>query len=220
MSRFRRPRGLTIWPMLLALLWAAACSRPANLQSGTSATPADQHQVPFHDGEGSQAATQGDSASAQDSGPNPETGLPFHDPTNLPAGTLLTVRLKSPISAQNPNTTFEAVIDEPIVIEGNKLVPRGVVVAGRVESASSSNLKRNLGYVRLALDSIHLASGNLPIQTSSLFVRGSASKLSQRQISQNQTSSSIVRLEKGRRLTFRLVEPAYVVASERTKIEQ
>src|SRR2546423_7691317 len=160
MSRFRRPRGLTIWPMLLALLWAAACSRPANLQSGASTTPADQHQVPFHDGEGSQAATQGDSASAQDSGPNPETGLPFHDPTNLPAGTLLTVRLRSPISAQNPNTTFEAAIYEPNVIAGNKQVPPGVVVAGPGESASSSNLKRNLGYVWPALEFIQLVLGD------------------------------------------------------------
>ncbi len=113
---------------------------------------------------------------AHDSGPKPETALPFHDPQNLPAGTLLTVRLKNPISAENPgaNGTFEAVVDEPVVIEGNKLVPRGAIVAGRVESARASKLKRNRGYVRLALDSIHLAGANLPIQTSSLFVRGNA----------------------------------------------
>ena len=57
----------------------------------------------------------------------PETSLPFHDSNSLPAGTLLTVRLKNPISAEIPdaNLAFEAVVDEPVAVEGNQLVPRG-----------------------------------------------------------------------------------------------
>jgi len=212
MSRFRRPQGMTIWLLLLALLWAAGCARPAGLQSDDRSAHSDQHPVPFHDGQGT-PARQGETA--PDNGQNPETGLPFHDSQNLPAGTLLTVRLKAPLSAENPgaNGTFEAVVDEPVVIEGNKLVPRGATVAGRVESARASNVKRDRGYVRLALDSIHLAGGNLPIQTSSLFVRGTADAT---QIPQNEGSATVIRLEKGRRLTFRLTEPAYVAASQRT----
>lgn len=229
MSRFRRPRGLTIWPMLLALVWAAGCARPAGLQSGDGAAHADQHPVPFHDGEGTPVARQGGAPAAQDSSLNPETGLPFHDPQNLPAGTLLTVRLKNPISAENPgaNGTFEAVVDEPVVIEGNRLVPRGATVAGRVESARASNLRRNRGYVRLALDSIHLAGVNLPIQTSSLFVRGNAGDtqvpqgdVPQGDVPQSGASAAVIRLEKGRRLTFRLAEPAYVAASQRTQVDR
>jgi hypothetical protein len=241
MSRFRRPHGLnglTIWPMLLVLLWTAGCARPTGLQSNASAAPADQHQVPFHDRDGAPARP-GDASATQDNGPNPETGLPFHDPQNLPAGTLLTVRLKDPISAENPgaNGTFEAVIDEPVVVEGNKLVPRGVTVAGRVESAQASNLRRNRGYVRLALDSIHLAGANLPIQTSSLFVRGNAGDTHvlqghapqgeapqgdtpQIKGPQSEASAAVIRLEKGRRLTFRLTEPVYVAASQRTRTDR
>ena len=224
MSRFRRPQGLTIWPMLLALVWAAGCARPAGLQSGDGAAHADQHQVPFHDGEGTPVARQGDAPAAQDSSLNPEADLPFHDPQNLPAGTLLTVRLKNPISAENPgaNGTFEAVVDEPVVIEGNKLVPRGATVAGRVESARASNLRRNRGYVRLALDSIHLAGVNLPIQTSSLFVRGNAgdTHVPQGDVPQSEAPAAVIRLEKGRRLTFRLTEPAYVAASQQTRVDR
>lgn len=224
MSRFRRPRGLTIWPMLLALVWAAGCARPAGLQSGDGAAHADQHPVPFHDGEGTPVARQGGTPAAQDSSLNPETGLPFHDPQNLPAGTLLTVRLKNPISAENPgaNGTFEAVVDEPVVIEGNRLVPRGATVAGRVESARASNLSRNRGYVRLALDSIHLAGVNLPIQTSSLFVRGNAgdTQVPQGDVPQSEAPAAVIRLEKGRRLTFRLTEPAYVAASQQTQVDR
>src|SRR5258708_34727224 len=103
MNWFRRPRGLTIWPMslgllmLLVLLWTAACDRPAELQRDAGAAHTDQHQVPFHDG-----APPVGSQSVQDNGANSETTLPFHDPQNLPAGTLLTSRLKNPISALNP----------------------------------------------------------------------------------------------------------------------
>ncbi len=220
MNRFRRPQGLTIWPLLLALVSAAGCARPTGSQRDDGAAPADQHQVPFHDVAGT-PARQIDSSTAQDNTNNPESDLPFHDPQNLPAGTLLTIRLKSPISAENRDAkgTFEAVVDEAVVVEGNKLVPRGASVSGRVELARASNVGRNRGYVRLALDSIHLAGTDLPIQTASLFVRGGGgdSKAAQDTYPQSRASTAI-HLEKGRRLTFRLTEPAYVAASQRTRI--
>jgi len=226
MNWFRRPRGLTLWLMSLSLLGAAGCARPDGLQSNART---DQHPVPFQNGEAAPSARQGASAAGQE---NPEAGLPFHDSQNLPAGTLLTVRLKNPIFAANPgaNTTFEAVVDEPIVVEGNKLIPRGTTVTGRVESAQASNVRRDRGSVRLALDSIRVADRNLPIQTSSLFVRGNAgdthagdaqltqSDISRSDVPQAEASTAVIRLEKGRRLTFRLTEPAYVAASQRTKV--
>ncbi len=232
MSRFRRPQGLTIGPRLLAkflatllaLLWTAGCARPAGPQSDDAAVHADQHPVPFHGGESTASAPQ-QSLAAQETGSNlgsnSETGLPFHDSQNLPAGTLLTVRLKNSISAENPgaNGAFEAVVDDPVVIEGNKLIPRGAIVAGRVESARASNVRRNRGYVRLALDSIHLAGMSLPIQTSSLFVRGNAVDAQVGETTQAEASGAVIRLEKGRRLTFRLTESAYVAASQRTPVD-
>ena len=221
MSRYCRPQGLMIWPMLVALFWAAGCARPAGPQSNNGAAPVDQHQVPFRDGDESSPGNThpGDSSTAQGNSQKTETGLPFHDPQNLPAGTLLTVRLKNSLSAENPsaNGSFEAVVDEPVVIEGNQLVPRGATVAGHVESARSSNLKRDHGYVRLALDSIHLAGLTLPIQTSSLFVRGNAgeTQVPQEEGSQSAAAGSVIRLEKGHRLTFRLTESAFVAPSQR-----
>ena len=226
MSRFRRPQGLTIWPLLLVLLWTAACARPVGPQSDDAALHADQHPVPFH--EPGATVRQGDSPTTQENGRSPESGLPFQESQNLPAGTLLTVRLKNPVAAENPgaNGTFEAVVDEPVVIEGNKLVPRGATVAGRVESARVSNVKRDHGYVRLALDSIHMGGVSLPIETSSLFVRGNAGdpkatrgEVAPRETSK-ETSTVVIYLEKGRRLTFRLTEPAYVAASQRTRVDR
>ena len=108
-----------------------------------------------------------------------------------------------------------------MVVEGNKLVPRGTTVLGRVESARSSSVGSNRGYVRLALDSIRLGDFDLPVLTSSLFVRGNFSGNSPSQGDAPQRSSPIViHLEKGRRLTFRLSEPAYVAASQRTRVDR
>jgi len=185
------------------------------MQPSNGAARADQPQVPFHDGEG-KLSRSSDSPGAQDNGAPAESALPFRDPQNLPAGTLLTVRLKNPISAENPdaNRTFQAVVDQPIVIEGNKLVSAGTVVSGRVESARASNLKRNSGYLRLTLDSIDLAGSKLPMQTSSLFVSGNAGQPRTPQGSPANQPSAIIRLEKGHRLVFRLTEPLYVAGSQ------
>ena len=221
MNRFRRPRGLTIWPMLLGLLWGLGCARPAGLQTDEGSTHADQHPLPFHDAEVTPVTRQDASPALPDS---PEAGLPFRDSQNLPAGTLLTVRLKHPISAQDPTATgtFEALVDEAVVVEGNRLVPRGAVVEGRVESARASDARSNGGYVRLALGSLHLAGGNLPIRTSSLFVRGNsrANLAPPGETSPSGPIATVIRIEKGRRLTFRLTEPAYVTASQVTPVSR
>ena len=205
MSRFRGPRDLIIWPIAVCLL-LAGCSRPTGIPGDEAAT-STEHQVPFHeDGSSTAPGPNVTSISKKDEVQKTETDLPFRDGESLPAGTLITIRLKTPILARNPGTkgTFEAVLDEAVVSEGNILVPRGVAVAGRVESAHASNVKRNRGYVRLTLDSIDVAGKDLPVQTSSLFARGTAPD----------SDPSAVTLEKGRRLTFRLAEPLSIAAQQ------
>jgi len=218
MSRLAGPRCLAIAAIALAQLCVIGCTSPAGLQSGSGTTPADQHPVPFHD-ENARVAGPGESSADQESNSKPETPLPFHDPKNLPAGTLLAVRLKRPIFAGNPsmNGTFEAVVDQPVIIDGDPLVPIGTLVSGRVESAQASHLKRNRGYLRLTLGTIHLAGSNVPLQTSSLFVGGDAGANVE---SPNQppakAAAPVVELEKGRRLVFRLTEPVYVAVTKQS----
>ena len=203
MNRLRALLGLAVG---LALLLHAGCSRPTGLNGANDRAAADSHQAPFRDTTGKESG---------DSSPNPVaevadrpakdgTSLPFREPENLPAGTLLTVRLKNRVSADNPGAggIFEAVVDEPVTVEGNTLVPRGASVAGRVESARPAKAKGS-GYVRVTLDSIDIEGKDLHLQTSSLFARG-------RGAGQGPALDAIT-LEKGRRLTFRLTEPAYVV---------
>jgi len=191
MSRFPRARDLAVWPVLFALL-PIACSRPAWLNTDDPSSAGNKSQLMG-------------------------TGLPFGDSRSLPAGTLLTVRLKNQITADNPGFSgvFDAVVDEAVLVEGNELLPRGVGAAGRVESAQTSELRRNRGYVRLTLDSVNIRGRDLPIQTASLFVHGNAGET---QPSGSGPSPQVLRLASGRRLTFRLTEPLSIAVPSDTPV--
>lgn len=184
MSGFARSHSRAIGPALFLLL-AAGCSGPAGAHNDTSATP----------------------ASATAATPEP---LPFRD-LSIPAGTLLTVRLQNTVSADHPGDSgsFEAVMDEPVVVDGNTIVPKGSSVAGRVESASVSQMRGNRGYLRLVLDSIDIAGHEMPVLTSSLFTRARTQSNS---YAATDAPSNPITLEKGRRLTFRLAQPLYLAS--------
>jgi hypothetical protein len=181
------PIGIIVL-MLLVVLGSTSCAPPYGLQPGDSTTQSDQHPVPFHNNDAtSSSEAVGSSVHDNSNAAKPEVNIPFHNAQesdyqnqalqNLPAGTLLTVRLKSPIASGNPDH----------------------------------------GYLRLTLASIHLAGLDVPVETSSLFVRANAAQTqsSQIQVPKGEASSRIIRLESGRRLVFRLTKPVYVTASQR-----
>jgi hypothetical protein len=192
MDEFRKPTGLTRL-LLSVLLLTSACSRSIRVPEEAAT---QENQAPFQ----TAGATQGSPSAMTHGARAPENGLPFDDSHTLPGGTLLTVRLSDSLTARATGRAqiFEAVVDQPVIIDGSLILPRGVVVAGRVESARVSELKPDRGYVRLALASLHVGGIDVPLQTASLFAR---------QGSGADASLSTVRLEKGRRLTFRLTEP-------------
>jgi hypothetical protein len=214
MSRFLRPRGLTLCLALLPFIWEAGCSRPAGFNTGNgSASAGQQHPAPFHDAANGAPGdlTAPHSPTVPDQASKPETDLPFRELPSLPAGSLLTVRLKNAVTAENPDSSgaFEAIVDEPVTIEGKAVVPRGATVTGRAAFVRTSEpgtwlqaTGKRSNYMRVILDSIDLDGRGLRIQTSSLLVR--ASRLS------GEASPQLLTLEKGRRLTFWLTEPVYL----------
>lgn len=212
MSRFRGRRSRLIAMAVVLLCFGTACSRPLGLHGSDGAAQTQQPQVPFH-GNTAQNPSADGVAAAEESGQKRETGLPFHDSQSLPVGTLVTVRLKDPISTEGrrPSGTFEAIVDDPVTLDGNAIVPRGARVAGRVESARASKTKRNQNYVRLTLDSIDVSGRGLPVQTSSLFAHG---KSAAGAAAGGEGATEVIRLEKGRRLTFRLTEPVYIASQQ------
>ncbi len=100
------------------------------------------------------------------------------DTVTIPAGTAIAVRLQNAVSSVSarPGDEFAAVVDEPIMIDGRTVVPRGANVTGRVVAARSSGRLHNSGYIRLALASIDLNGKAVPVHSSSVFAMGGAHK--------------------------------------------
>lgn len=95
-------------------------------------------------------------------------------PHRLAAGTALTIRLQSSVSSATAQSgdAFDAVLDEPIIVGGQTVAPRGAQVTGQVVAAKPSGRLTEPGYLRLTLASISLNGKTLPVQSSSIFVKG------------------------------------------------
>jgi hypothetical protein len=231
-SSVRRPAAATAaLVLLLSLSSFTGCSQsPAaatedNNSSTESASAKDQSHLPFHDANDSPGADADASGNRQASDPQ-RTRLPFAASSvgTLPVGTLLTVRLNDalPGAKSKAGETFTASLDDPVVVNGSMMLPRGTTVRGSVESVRVAVLKGNRGYLRLTLASLRVDGRDVPLETSSLFARGQVvrgqeltlgtavnadfppSKVSNAMIGDG---SAPVYVEKGRLLTFRLASP-------------
>lgn len=142
--------------LVLALVLAAGCSRQPGVQSDERA--GNDQQLPFD-------------RAADKNGISPTGSL---TPAAIPAGTPITVRLQSSLSsaASHSGEPFDAVLDEPIVIDGQTVAPRGATVTGRVVAAKASGRLHDPGYLRLTLTAIEVHGKSLPMQTSSIFAKG------------------------------------------------
>src|ERR1700756_2311287 len=108
--------------------------------------------------------------------PSPQQAPPFTEskPMAVPTNTAIYIRLQQPLSSvtAKPGQSFSAVLDEPLVLEGQILVPQGTAVTGKVVAANESGHLHNAGYLRITLCSINLNGKSVPLQTNSMFVSG------------------------------------------------
>ncbi len=213
--------------IVLALSLTSACSRRLNV-SGDESGRSDSRDLPFHGdtnaggpGEATSPSTVSDERDASKPLPFNSSALPV-----LPAGTLLTVRLENTLTSSRPDAgkIFQAVVEEPVTVDGRTVIPRDAQVKGRVESARVSDTNRRSGYLRLALDSIRVGDKEIPLPTSSLFARGiigtageNSPESGARSIS---TRPRIVVLNKGRRLTFRLTAAVDLSKPELSRLSE
>jgi hypothetical protein len=194
----------------------SACARLGVAPRPAESLPATDQAAPFQSAESA-----GDRTLAIPQDSKPATALPFHadQACTLPSGTFLTVKLNRTLvpARLHSGDLFVASVVEPLLVDGKTVIETGAEVSGRVESAHASsgvigqgseNRGTNKGYVQLVLTGITVDGKKLPLQTSSLFVRGT-SALSN--VSSTGTGADaqadIVRLQRGRRLTFRLTAP-------------
>jgi hypothetical protein len=96
----------------------------------------------------------------------------------VPKGTAIYVRLERTISSSTaqPGESFSAVLDEPLEVDGQTVVPQGTKVNGHVVAARESGRLHNAGYLRLTLSSLTVNGKEVAIQTSSIFVKGGSYK--------------------------------------------
>ena len=159
-----RPKALIALPIVL-LLFLAACQMAGNPQAAgpddTLAASNDQR-VPFD--------------MEDDKGLFGRPAVPAA--IAVPAGTPLSVRLQHSVSSATaqPGDSFEATLDEPLIIKGQTVAPKGASVTGRIVAARRSGRMHNSGYLRLALASIEVDGRSVPVQTSSIFVQGGSHK--------------------------------------------
>jgi len=183
--------------LCVSLCLGQGCARSAPSQPREAASTGDAQNLPFHPGS-DQPSGQSSAPLDSDLGNN----LPFRERSRtLPAGTLVTVQLKDPLSSVKVHAgdSFAASVAVPLTIAGNTLVEPGTEVTGRVESTRShldrSQPAKSSGYIRLSLNTLNVGGREIALQTSSLFARGMVQ------------GSEGVRLAKGRHLTFRLTAP-------------
>ena len=162
-------RRFGLYGLLLAALLLAGCSREAYMGNAQAASPDasassanSNQQLPF--------AKPGDDKTA-------ESKLVKTDLT-IPTGTPVPVRLQANISSATavPGQQFDAVLEEPLVIDGKTVAPSGANVIGRVVAARHSGRLHNSGYLRLTLASIEVNGKRVPVQTSSIFAAGGSHK--------------------------------------------
>jgi hypothetical protein len=142
----------------------------------------------------------------------------------VPVGTAIVIRLQSPLSSVSAHSgdPFQALLDQPILLDNRTVLPSGIVVRGRVLAAKPGELQEP-GYLRLTLSSILVDNRTLDVHTSSLFAKAGLHRLDE--TAANHPSHVIladvaasnsnesnhaqrdVKFSTVRRLTFRLVRP-------------
>jgi hypothetical protein len=154
---WRKAAGFAVLLVVLPIgLTLAGCSQRVSMPRVEENVSADQH-PPFE-------------AASDKAGISPTGSLA---PAAIPAGTAVTIHLRLSLSSASSRSgdPFDAVLDEPIVVQGHTLAPRGAVLTGRVLDARASDQFQEPGYLRLGLTAISINGRFLPIQTSSIFMK-------------------------------------------------
>jgi hypothetical protein len=161
MVRWRAAVGMAVAGIALS---AIGCNRQATVSPvDTGVVPAKQEaELPFE-------------RIAQKSGISPTSSV-IPPGANIPIGTAISVRLKYVLSSarQRAGDRFEALLDEPLVLNGETLVERGTIVTGRVLEARHASHSKSPGYLRLVLTSVPVLGKVELVQTSSAFLKGAS----------------------------------------------
>lgn len=178
-------------PLLAALLGLSLLTVNAgHFRMTSSADASDGSQLPFQYNSGNTSPV----STPPKPAPTPAPEL------TVPAGTAIEVRLQSSIASAtaSPGEHFDAILEEPLVINGETVAPRGIDVTGRVIAARHSGRLHNPGYLRITLASLNLRQQEIALHTTSIFVSGAGTGVAML------TGKKDVAIGAEHQLTFRL----------------
>lgn len=167
-----RRRHSAVAALLVALLFVWGCGKKtqptAPAQSSSNQSAATQTNA---DGTSNAAPTNN---ATDASNQTPQAPAPL----TIPAGTPITVRLQQRLSSARaiPGERFEAVLDEPIVVDNQVIVPTGASVEGHVVFARHSGRLHHPGELGLTLDSVMVGQQSVSLATSKVVARGGSHK--------------------------------------------
>lgn len=143
--------------VVLLVLSFCACGRPPAESSSSSA---DSQKLPFD-------------RNPRATGISPSRSV-IPSTTKIPEGTAIPVRLQSALSSVSSHAgdTFSAILDEPIIVDGQTLIARGTSATGRVLEAKPAASWLDPGYLRIVVVSLNVQGKPVIIYTSSIFVKG------------------------------------------------
>jgi len=164
-------RFLSIFAPALLLILAVGCGTKPG--PNTTADQAQQATTTVAQNQDSGSSLPFSKRGDKDSSAKSDRSLVPNSVT-IPAGTPVSVRLQQGVSSASSNSgdKFDAVLDEPLVINGQTVAPRGAAAVGKVVQAKSSGRLHDSGYLRLTLASVEINGKQVPVQASSIFVKG------------------------------------------------
>ncbi len=144
--------------------------------ANTPATEAAQSQVPL--GETQSAATVAAAVPAAAVTVHPETrvyatavpvaGIAVAKPIVVPAGTTLIVRLAEPLGSRisEEGQSFSAALDRDVLVDGQKIIPAGAGVMGKITYARPIGVLAGEPTLQLRLTALNVNNTDLPVVTS------------------------------------------------------
>ena len=172
-------RRFAIVALLSALFFFANGCHTASTQNATAASAGDLTQAEQPSPSG--VAPENESADSSAAPPTQDTQAAQNEAPpklTIPAGTSITVRLQDRLSSASavPGERFEAVVDGPVVVGDQIVVPVGALVEGHVIVARHSGRLHHPSELGLTLDRVTIDKQIIALNTSRVVGRGPSHK--------------------------------------------
>lgn len=172
------PRRYAIVAALLALLWASGCHKASTQSAATNSAQQISVTQPSANGTVADNLPPANPSAASDTQNTQAVQNEAPPKVIIPEGTPITIRLQQRLSSASavPGERFEAVVDEPVVVGDQIVVPVGAVVEGHVTVARHSGRLRHPGELGLTLDRVTVDQQIINLTTSRVVARGGSHK--------------------------------------------